>query len=101
MGRKSKDPNVRRLEIIEAAEQLFTQKGFEQTSVSDITDLVGLSHGAFFYYFKSKNNLFKAVVQHYLDHEVAEFRAFVDCQGIDAVKKMQGIVRLFAVYQAL
>jgi AcrR family transcriptional regulator len=58
MGRKAKDPEVRRQEIIDAAQQLFTQKGFDQTSVSDITDLVGLSHGAFFYYFKSKNDLF-------------------------------------------
>ena len=92
MGRKAKDPEVRRKEIVEAAEQLFTEKGFDQTSVSDITGRVGLSHGAFFYYFKSKNDLFKSVVRNYLDKEVEGFRAFVDDNRVDALKKIQLLV---------
>lgn len=92
MGRIAKDPEIRKKEIMEAAEALFSEKGFDQTSVSDITDRVGLSHGAFFYYFKSKNDLFKAVVGNFLDKEIAGFRAFVADSDVDALKKIQLLV---------
>lgn len=62
MTRITKDPEVRRKEFIEAARELFMEKGFDQTSISDITSKVGMSHGSFFYYFKSKNDMMKAVI---------------------------------------
>ena len=68
MGRISKDPELRRKEFIETADKLFREKGFDQTSVSDITDKIGLSHGSLFYYFPSKNELMKAVIYNRLDY---------------------------------
>jgi len=92
MGRKAKDPEIRRMELILAAEKLFKEKGFEDTSVSDITDAVGVSHGTFFYYFESKNEILKAVINYYVgqDKELLEKFAFDD--SMSAVKKIQMIL---------
>ena len=57
MGNKSK-----RNHIVEAADQLFYQQGFEHTSFADIADAVKISRGNFYYHFKSKNEILDAVI---------------------------------------
>ncbi len=51
-----------RQRIIAAADELFYQKGYENTSFSDIADAVGISRGNFYYHFKSKNEILTAVI---------------------------------------
>jgi TetR/AcrR family transcriptional regulator, transcriptional repressor for nem operon len=48
--------------IIEAADQLFYQQGYEQTSFADIADAVQISRGNFYYHFKSKDEILDAVI---------------------------------------
>lgn len=91
MGRRSKDPEIRKMELIIAAEALFNEKGFEATSISDITDKVGLSHGAFFYYFDSKNEILKAVIHYYVGLD-KELLTGILKQDMTAVKKIQTIL---------
>eukprot|EP00828_Plagiopyla_frontata_P005852 TRINITY_DN12443_c0_g1_i1.p1 TRINITY_DN12443_c0_g1~~TRINITY_DN12443_c0_g1_i1.p1 ORF type:complete len:207 (+),score=18.96 TRINITY_DN12443_c0_g1_i1:159-779(+) len=43
--------------ILDAAQRLFAQKGFEATPVSEIAALAEVSPGTVIYYFKSKDNL--------------------------------------------
>lgn len=49
-------------QIIEAADQLFYQRGFEHTSFSDIADAVRISRGNFYHHFKSKDEILGAVI---------------------------------------
>lgn len=49
-------------QIIEAADQLFYQRGFEHTSFSDIADAVQISRGNFYHHFKSKDEILDAVI---------------------------------------
>jgi AcrR family transcriptional regulator len=92
MGRRSKDPEIRKREMILAAEALFREKGFEATSVSDITDKVGVSHGAFFYYFDSKNAILKAVIAYYVALSEEWVRSIVKEKNSNAVTKIQSIL---------
>lgn len=48
--------------IVEAADRLFYIQGFEHTSFSTIADTVGISRGNFYYYFKTKDDILKAVI---------------------------------------
>jgi len=50
------------VELLHAAGRLFAQYGYFATSTSDILDAVGLSKGAFYYHFKSKEDLAAAVL---------------------------------------
>lgn len=49
--------------IVEAADQLFYQRGYEKTSFSDIANHVGLSRGNFYYHFKTKDDILDAVIE--------------------------------------
>lgn len=51
--------------IIEAAMQLFAKKGFSSTSVQEIATASGVSKGAFYLYFESKEALLLAIFQYY------------------------------------
>lgn len=48
--------------IVTAADQLFYQKGYEQTSFSDIANAVNISRGNFYYHFKTKDEILDAVI---------------------------------------
>lgn len=60
--RTIKDPEVRRSEILDAAERLFGAKGFEKATVIDILDAAGIAKGTFYYYFKSKEEVLDALI---------------------------------------
>lgn len=62
---KSTDPKPStRQEIVEKADLLFYQRGFENTSFADIADAVGISRGNFYYHFKTKDDILKEVIAH-------------------------------------
>lgn len=50
-----------RKKILEAAGVLFTKKGFDNTTLQDIMDESGLSKGAIYHYFKSKEDIIEAL----------------------------------------
>jgi len=51
-----------RKQILETADNLFYQQGFDHTSFSDIADAVGIARGNFYYYFKTKDDILSAVI---------------------------------------
>ena len=48
--------------IVAAADQLFYEGGFENTSFAQIAEAVGISRGNFYYHFKSKDDILQAVI---------------------------------------
>ena len=52
-----------RLKIIDIADDLFYQQGFNHTSFSDIAKEVGISRGNFYYHFKTKDDILVAVLE--------------------------------------
>ncbi|MCQ4086988.1 TetR/AcrR family transcriptional regulator [Saccharibacillus sp. JS10] len=49
--------------ILDSAFEIFGQKGFYETKISDITEHAGIAKGTMYLYFKSKEELFTAVTQ--------------------------------------
>ena len=58
-----KEAEIRREEILDAAEKLFAAKGFDNTSTGDILDAVGIARGTLYYHFKSKEDILDGVIQ--------------------------------------
>lgn len=56
-----------RQHIVEAADRLFYEQGFEATSFADIAEAVGLSRGNFYYHFKTKDEILGAVITRRLE----------------------------------
>ncbi|MEQ9586465.1 TetR/AcrR family transcriptional regulator [Hyphomonas sp.] len=55
--------------ILNTAEQSVLQKGFDATSIEEIIAAVGISKSGFFYHFKDKNSLARAMLERYIDAE--------------------------------
>lgn len=49
--------------IVEAADGLFYERGYEHTSFADIAGAVGLSRGNFYYHFDAKDKILAAVIE--------------------------------------
>lgn len=59
MGSKGENNRQR---IIDAADQLFYTRGYNQTSFRDISESTGIPRGNFYYYFKTKDDILGAVI---------------------------------------
>jgi len=70
--------SVARERLLESAKRLFSQKGYYATSVEDIVESVGLSKGAFYFYFKSKEELFKSLVEEMHLNIVKRLESFLE-----------------------
>jgi AcrR family transcriptional regulator len=88
MSRPSKNPEERKAEFITAAEELFLEKGFENTSVDDIVARVGVAKGLFYYYFSSKEELLAALAERYLDQIQASINEAMDQEGLTALQML-------------
>jgi AcrR family transcriptional regulator len=63
MARIVKEPEVRRNEILDAAERLMVTKGYEQMAIRDIMDELQIAKGTVYHYFDSKLELLMALVE--------------------------------------
>ena len=52
-----------RARLIEASKAVFEEVGFLEARISDIADRAGLSHGSFYHYFDSKEQIFREVAE--------------------------------------
>jgi AcrR family transcriptional regulator len=48
--------------IVEAAFEVFSQKGYHDTTMDDVAEKLGVSKGALYQYFKSKEDLYRAIL---------------------------------------
>lgn len=56
-----------RLHIVETANRLFYERGYQQTSFSDIAEASGIRRGNITYYFKTKNDILQDVIRYRMD----------------------------------
>ena len=62
-------------ELLDAALDLFVEKGFAATRVEAVAARAGVSKGTLFLYFPSKDELFKAVVRHSMSNRFVEWNS--------------------------
>lgn len=65
MSRVLKDPEVRKQEILDTAMVLFSQKGYDATSIADIAKAMNVVPGLCYRYFASKQDIFNHAVKEY------------------------------------
>lgn len=67
MARVTKEPEVRRDELLDVALDLCTEVGFEAMSVEQVTSRAGVAKGTFYHYFSSKQDLLVQLVDRFGD----------------------------------
>jgi AcrR family transcriptional regulator len=88
-----------RQQIVDVADRLFYEHGYEATSFADIAKDVGLSRGNFYYHFKTKDEILDAVIE----RRMATTRAMLDSWEQDAespADRMRSFVRILIANRA-
>ena len=55
----------RKTDILDAAQVLFTQKGFEKTTIQEIADYIGIGKGSVYLDFKNKDEIYVGLIERY------------------------------------
>jgi len=89
---KQEEYDLRRNNILDAAQRLVYTKGYEQMSIQDILAEVQISKGAFYHYFASKQDLMEGMIERMASQGLALMLPIVEDTRLDASQKM---MRLF------
>lgn len=76
--------------IIDAAIDLFAEKGFSNTSTAEIAALSGVAQGTLFYHFKQKEGILCEVLDQVLKHTIESYNAIMheDKNGFECVEAL-------------
>jgi AcrR family transcriptional regulator len=84
---------VRKEAFLEAAQRLLQTKGYEAMSIQDLLEELGVSRGAFYHYFDSKQALLEAVVDRITDAALGAVEPVINDVSLPAADKL---TRVFA-----
>jgi AcrR family transcriptional regulator len=93
---KKKDKNTKE-KIIEVALKVFGRKGYFKTTVDDIANAVGLAKGTLYLYFKDKESLYIATIDHQFENAL-NFLSEIETKKGSSTQKMTDIASKFVVY---
>lgn len=85
--------------IVEAADRLFYQCGYEHTSFADIARDVQISRGNFYYHFKTKDEILDAVIQARLAR-TRQMLSYWEADGEGPVDRIRSFINILIVNQA-
>lgn len=92
---RNKYPEETINQILTVALNLFIQKGYEQTSIQDIiNELGGLTKGAIYHHYKSKEEIFQAVTDHMfkgVDEMLSSVRDDKELNGLEKLRKISRV----------
>ena len=95
MSRISKDPRVRKKELVDAAEYLFETLGYDQTAISDIVKAVNVSQGTFYYYFECKEDVLVAVLENQIAIMESDLIDIANKTELDEAQRLNSMINRF------
>ena len=95
---KRKTLNLKQ-DIINAALTLFSDIGYDQTSIKAITQELGVSKGAFYHYFESKEDILECIAEDYVNESLSIIESVANDQEASAVDKLNKIIGQLMTYK--
>ncbi|MGH2496855.1 MAG: TetR/AcrR family transcriptional regulator [Ktedonobacteraceae bacterium] len=77
----------RKNQILAAASAVFARSGFHEARMDDIAEEVGLSKGALYLYYKSKDAIIVALLKFFFNQEVSQLRALLQKEQQKSVRE--------------
>ncbi len=84
--------NEKQVQIMEAAEKLFADKGFEGTSVRDIAEDAGVNQAMISYYFGSKEKLMEAMFTYRGTSSLLQLEEMVQDKTLTPIQKVEKLI---------
>jgi AcrR family transcriptional regulator len=95
-GPRSRKGAETRARLLAAAKEIFEENGFLDARISDIAERAGLSHGSFYHYFDSKEEVFREVAEAVEDQLSAPLGSVILDPASDATpaERIRAAIRL-------
>lgn len=99
LSRKEREHQARRNYILQAAEKLFAQRGFDGTTMSDLASFSEFSVGTLYNFFKSKEEVYYSLIMEKLDIMLQELTAQIN-QLPEGLPQIRGLIEaVFKFFQ--
>ena len=89
---KEMEFNDKQIQIIESAERLFADKGFDGTSVREIAKHSNVNLAMISYYFGSKEKLMEAIFNYRINNSMFAVKSVVDDKSLSPLKKIEALI---------
>lgn len=83
-----------------AAQTMFYQQGYEKTSVNMIIEALGISKGAFYHYFKSKEDLLDQLAEKFTIEILEKLHIILKDDNLNAIQKLNQVYLQGSIYKA-
>jgi AcrR family transcriptional regulator len=100
VARVVKEAELRRNEILDVAQQLFYSKGYDDTSIQEIIDAVGIAKGTFYHHFQSKQELLDHLIDRMFSQVLVSLEARVNDDTENAIEKLQELYLNIGIWKA-
>ena len=87
-----KPAEERKNEILDVAEQLFAEKGFDNASTNDIINRIGIARGTLYHHFGSKEEILDALVERITREGIARAKAIVSDKSLPLMERLSGAI---------
>lgn len=89
------DYNEKQVQIIETAERLFSDNGFEGTSVRDIAQVAGINIAMISYYFGSKEKLLEAIFVYRINYTRLTILNILESGNYSPMQKIEKLIESY------
>lgn len=86
-------------QIMQTAQALFYSKGYENTSVQNIIEPIGVAKGTFYHHFKSKEHLLDEVIEEMFDAQLPGLEELVEDTSINAIEKFEKFFKKIGMWK--
>ncbi|AZO29884.1 MULTISPECIES: TetR/AcrR family transcriptional regulator [Mesorhizobium] len=92
MPRVIKHPELRREELLDQAQALFLTHGYDKASLNDVIAAAGISKGAFYHYFPSKEALLEALAERFAKQALAGVQDILADPALDPLGRLNALL---------
>ena len=95
-----KKGDLKRAQILNAAERLFFERGYDRTSIQDILDALNMSKGGFYHYFDAKETVLRDICERRWQGRYAALRTELLDERLRPIEKLNLLLKQANLFEA-
>ncbi|MFJ7735565.1 TetR/AcrR family transcriptional regulator [Lysinibacillus sp. NPDC097287] len=95
MKRISKEPDIRRQELMDIGFELYMKNGMGGFGIKDVVNHAGVATGLFYYYFKSKEEFVDETLNNFILKNMEEIQQILTSNEMSVMQKMNDSLEIF------
>src|SRR3982751_3717437 len=93
MQKRERRPEQRPHELLDAALVVFAERGYRNTRLDDVAEAAGVTKGAIYHYFDTKEDLLRSVIEHYQTLAFGRVKEVLQIRQLSASERIQLLVQ--------